>query len=228
MTLEECAPAHTAKPALYLQRYARHFEPIRSSVTSLFEMGVYEGGSMLMWRDYFEQAVIAGLDINTRSVPDTTGRVRTYQGKQQDLALLQRIGNECAPDGFDVIIDDCSHIGVLTKTSFWPLFDHHLKPGGIYVIEDWGTGYWDAWPDGRRFQQQSDRNLQFWRRNWGRRIFPSHQFGLPGFIKQLVDECALGDITRPGKSETSYRSEHCGISRLDVYQGQVFVVKALC
>src|SRR5882762_5752454 len=49
MTLEECAPAHTAKPALYLERYARHFEPIRRSVTSLFEMGIYEGGSMLMW-----------------------------------------------------------------------------------------------------------------------------------------------------------------------------------
>jgi hypothetical protein len=43
----------------------------------------------------------------------------------------------------------------------------------------------------------------------------------------LVDECALGDITRSGKSATTYRSEHCGISRLDVYQGQVFVMKAL-
>jgi SAM-dependent methyltransferase len=228
MTLEECAPAHTAKPALYLERYARHFEPIRHTVTTLFEMGIYEGGSMLMWRDYFEQAIVAGLDINTRYLADTTGRIRKYQGKQQDLALLNRIGAECAPDGFDVIIDDCSHIGVLTKSSFWPLFDHHLKPGGIYVIEDWGTGYWDTWPDGRRFKRRSDRNLQFWRGKWGCRIFPSHQFGLPGFIKQLVDECALGDITRPEKSATTYRSKHCGISRLDIYQGQVFVVKALC
>ena len=52
------------------------------------------------------------------SIPDHSGRVRTYTGKQQDLALLDRIAGECAPDGFDVIIDDCSHIGVLTKKSF--------------------------------------------------------------------------------------------------------------
>src|SRR5438309_8699047 len=52
---------------------------------------------------------------------------------------------ETAPEGFDVIIDDCSHIGELTRISFWHLFEHHLKPGGLYVIEDWSTGYWDSW-----------------------------------------------------------------------------------
>ena len=215
-----------AKPAPYLERYERYFEPIRAGVASLFEMGIFEGGSLLHWRDYFDKALIAGLDINEIAVPDATARIRTYTGKQQDLALLDRIGAECAPNGFDIIIDDCSHIGVLTKKSFWHLFDYHLKPGGIYVIEDWGTGYWDSWPDGRRFRAQSDRSHQFWRGNWARRTFPSHQIGVPGFIKQLIDECALGDITRQGRSSTKYRSKHCQISRLDVYQGQVFVFKA--
>ncbi len=221
MTLGE-----VTKPAPYMERYRHHFEPLRQTVASLFEMGIHQGASLRNWRDYFAHALIAGLDINNVTVPDATGRIRIYQGKQQDLALLDRIAAECAPQGFDIVIDDCSHIGVLTKTSFWRLFDYHLKPGGLYVIEDWGTGYWDTWPDGRRFQPKSDRTKQFWRGNWARRIFPSHQIGLPGFIKQLIDECALGDITRPGRSYTRYRSEHCGITRVDVYQGQVFVSKS--
>jgi hypothetical protein len=50
------------------------------------------------------------------------------------------IADNVAPEGFDIIIDDASHIGELTKTAFWHLFDNHLKPNGLYAIEDWGTG----------------------------------------------------------------------------------------
>jgi len=39
-------------------------------------------------------------------------------------------------------------LNALTRRSFWHFFQHHLKPGGLYVIEDWGTGYWSDWPDG--------------------------------------------------------------------------------
>ena len=59
-----------------------------------------------------------------------------------------------APGGFDIIIDDASHIGELTKTTFWHLFDHHLKPGGLYAIEDWGTGYLDDFSDGKKIQSE--------------------------------------------------------------------------
>lgn len=41
-----------------------------------------------------------------------------------------------------------TEIGVLARASFWHLFDNQLKSGGMYVIEDWGTGYWDKWLDG--------------------------------------------------------------------------------
>ena len=67
---------------------------------------------------------------------------------------MSRVANETAPDGFDIIIDDASHIGEFTKRSFWYLFDHHLKPGGLYVIEDWLTGYVDNWPDGKKLKHK--------------------------------------------------------------------------
>jgi hypothetical protein len=45
-------------------------------------------------------------------------RIRFYQGSQDDEALLDPLAKECAPDGFDIVIDDASHIGKLARVSF--------------------------------------------------------------------------------------------------------------
>lgn len=155
-----------------------------------------------------------------------TRRIRLYQGGQQETTLLDRIARECAPEGFDVIIDDCSHVGELARVSFWHLFDNHLKPGGLYVIEDWGTGYWDFWPDGVRYRPRRPdgysplrhRLSRVARRLYNSRLgrlplvgrlpsvakralqlglYNSHDYGLVGFVKELVDEIGMDDITHP-------------------------------
>lgn len=135
----------------YLRIYEEYFEHLFDKEVKLLELGVASGGSLLLWRDYFGKGTIVGLDMEFVRIEDPTGRIRVYQGYQQDIGLLDRIASEQAPEGFDVIIDDCSHVGELTRTSFWHLFENHLKPGGIYAIEDFHTGYMDDWPDGRRF-----------------------------------------------------------------------------
>jgi hypothetical protein len=118
-------------------------------------------------------------------------RIRTFQGSQGDTDFLSRIAVETAPDGFDIIIDDASHRAELTKMAFWHLFTRHLKPGGLYVIEDWGTGYWDDWPDGKSFEPQlPEQNCDI------QRYFASHNYGMVGFIKQLVDEQGARALTR--------------------------------
>jgi spermidine synthase len=66
------------------------------------------------------------------------------------------VARKTAPEGFDIIIDDASHFGDLTKIAFWHLFDNHLKPSGLYVIEDWGTGYWSDWTDGKAYRPRSE------------------------------------------------------------------------
>src|SRR5438876_1600666 len=148
-----------AKHQHYLRSYEDYFRPLLAQDVRLLELGVLNGGSLLLWRDYFERGLIVGLDVQPVHIEDSTGRIRVYQGKQQDKRLLDQIALETAPDGFDVIIDDCSHIGELTRLSFWHLFDNHLKPGGLYVIEDWSASYWDTWFDGVAFRQRL--NLKF-------------------------------------------------------------------
>src|SRR5262249_36540874 len=41
----------------------------------------------------------------------------------------------------DLVIDDASHMYVLTKQSFETVFPL-LRPGGLYIIEDWAWCYW--------------------------------------------------------------------------------------
>src|SRR5262245_52009784 len=83
----------------------------------LFELGIYRGGSLAMWADYFERGIIVGLDIRESVLSLGSDRVKVYCGSQSDTALLSRIGKETAPDGFDVIIDDCSHLGEWSRVS---------------------------------------------------------------------------------------------------------------
>src|SRR6476659_1727571 len=205
----------------YLRNYEQYFQPLLEQDVKLLELGIYKGGSLLLWRDYFEKGLIVGLDASPVAITDESQRIRLYQGFQQDTTLLDRIARENAPEGFDIIIDDCSHIGELTRISFWYLFDNHLKPGGLYVIEDWSTGYWDSFFDGVAFKYeprlkfspllfrfrsalaQLQRKapplnpiLRLGKRLFNKRQFRRHDLGLVGFVKELVDECGMADITR--------------------------------
>jgi SAM-dependent methyltransferase len=196
----------TDKEASYQRAYERFFEPLRGRDVRLLELGVYRGGSLLLWRDYFPRGVIAGLDANPVVIDDPTGRIRFYQGRQDDRELLPLIAAEVAPDGFDIVIDDASHVGALARASFGCLFHHHLKPGGIYVIEDWGTGYWESWPDGKSYGG------------------PGHVAGMVGLVKELVDECGIADVTHSRLGCPPQRAS--SIARMEIAFGQVFVVKA--
>src|SRR4030095_16368023 len=103
-------------------------------------------------------------------------------------------------------------IGELTKKTFWHLFDNHLKRGGLYVIEDWGTGYWDDWPDGKVLTQTSsttDRFRLILNRLLGKTAktpLPCHSYGMVGFIKELVDEQCAADVSRRLLTNTPTRA----------------------
>ena len=228
--------------------YEEHFAPLVGKEIKLLELGVWKGASLLFWRDYFENGTIIGIDSNPVYIDDPTGMIHIYQGYQQDTELLDRVAREQAPNGFDIIIDDCSHIGRLARVSFWHLFQNHLKPGGLYAIEDWYTGYWDKWPDGRRYRLQSPilylgtdylrrsfaSGLQRFSRRFPRLAgfskwltgskIPSHAYGMVGFIKELIDAYVVGDKAIPQTGNGRYR--HYPISKIHLGTDVVIVVKS--
>ena len=199
----------------YMDLYDPVFQPWVDKEITLLEIGVLKGGSLLLWRDYFSQGTIVGIDIKLpeRFVP--TERIRVHQGSQSDTKFLTEVAQREAPEGFDIIIDDASHIADLTRKSFWHLFDNHLKPGGLYAIEDWGTGYWDDWPDGASYRPKKRPQQELWARLLVRLKISQnakqklpvhcHSHGMVGFVKELVGEQGAADKTRGRKCGTPKR-----------------------
>lgn len=116
----------------YTKLYPLYFEPLRAEKLKLFEIGIDKGSSMKVWKEYFNNAEITGLDILDLKHM-TEDRINVVQGDQKDCALLTRTNGKYGP--FDIIIDDGSHHNDDMKATFECLFPL-LKPGGIYVIED--------------------------------------------------------------------------------------------
>ncbi len=239
----------------YLTNYEEYFSHLSDKPIKLLELGVYKGGSLFMWRDYFEKGHIIGLDFYPTKISDASGRIKTYQGRQEDRNLLDRIALENAPEGFDIIIDDCSHIASLSRISFWHLFENHLKPGGIYVIEDWGTGYWDEWIDGIEYHERSrfdesprhsladkinnrffkfpcidrftplKKIIRYMQRHFFKRRYLSHDAGMVGFVKELVDELGAEDITHAPFANLPHRASK--FSRIYFSRSHCFVFKSI-
>ena len=57
----------------YIKEYELLFKPFRNGCT-LLEIGVYQGGSILMWDDYFTDTHI--IEANYRSLPEVRVRAR--------------------------------------------------------------------------------------------------------------------------------------------------------
>jgi hypothetical protein len=126
----------------YTPMYHRRFEELRDKEVSLLEIGIggytdsKEGGASLrMWRDYFPNGTIVGLD---KEAKDPISGCVVEQGDQADNRVLHHLGETYGP--FDIIIDDGSHISDDIMRS-WVVLWGYLKEGGWYCIEDLGTAY---------------------------------------------------------------------------------------
>lgn len=124
----------------YLDVYERHFAQYRNTDFAMLEIGVFRGGSLELWRDYFgPAATLFGVDIDPECAnrADAPNQVRI--GSQADATFLSQVVDEMGR--LDVVLDDGSHVAEHQQASFRALFPL-LPVGGLYVIEDLHTSYW--------------------------------------------------------------------------------------
>jgi hypothetical protein len=165
----------------------------------MLELGIWKGDSLAMWRDAFPFATIVGVDLAPPEL-ELGPRVHVVAGDQSDAIMLAKVRADHAPDGFDVIVDDASHIGQLSARSLQVLYPLHLRPGGLYVIEDWGTGYLSDWADGfAPCAVVGSEGLNAGHDSSAgvgdvKLRFPSHDAGMVGLVKRLVDHTAAGTL----------------------------------
>lgn len=137
----------------YTQHYQRYFAPLKGKRLNILEIGVggygrseAGGGSLRMWKAYFRKSRIVGIDLYDKTHL-SEHRIDIRQCNQTDAEALFRLSREYG--GFDIIIDDGSHLNEDVVKSFRLLF-RMLRENGIYVVEDTQTAYWPSWGGGIR------------------------------------------------------------------------------
>jgi cephalosporin hydroxylase len=123
-------------------------------VRNLLEFGILEGGSAVLFTLLMELEKFVGIDIrdSARGIEPFLARHEVgkkikfhFSVSQSDERPVRKlIKSEFAKSPIDLIIDDASHQYAHTKKTFEIAFPH-LRPGGVYVIEDWGWPHWKGY-----------------------------------------------------------------------------------
>lgn len=130
----------------YFEIYERHFARYRNQELVLLEIGVYHGGSLDMWREYFgAKCKIIGVDVNPSCQTLATDHIDIIIGDQADKAFLSELTQQIPP--VDILIDDGGHTMAQQINTFEVLFPH-VKADGIYLCEDLHTSYWSSFDAG--------------------------------------------------------------------------------
>lgn len=199
-SLDLLARAHGTDKSSYRHGFAdiyeRYLSPLRDHVVTVLEIGVYEGASLRMWRDYFPAGRIVGVDVREDAEQHREERIRIHVGDQSDPDFLTRLAHTDGP--FDVVVDDGGHRAeqqLASITTLWP----HLRPGGIYAVEDVQTSYLERWGGG-----------------W-------HSPGTTvEFLKQLVDDMHVvvhnQPVVLPGIAEMHFHYELCVVRRVGTWK----------
>lgn len=123
----------------YFDIYESLFERYIGRQITFVEIGVFNGGSLHMWREYFgESARIIGIDLNPIAMELKKDGFEIFIGNQEShefwLTLKDQLGS------VDIILDDGGHRnGQQISTIYYGV--ELIKDGGIIVVEDTHTSY---------------------------------------------------------------------------------------
>lgn len=118
----------------YFDIYHRHFSRFIGREVHVLEIGIYSGGSLEMWRNYFgPKSRIYGVDIQPECKCYENEFTKIFTGDQGDREFWKTF-KEKVPF-LDILIDDGGHQTeqqIVTLEEMLP----HLRPGGIFLCED--------------------------------------------------------------------------------------------
>ena len=201
-TLQTLFDCHTGRAILkwdhYFELYERYFSRFRGTDVVILEIGVYQGGSLQLWKSYFgADATIIGIDIHPSCKQFEDEQTSIYIGSQSDPFFLNRLMQSIPRP--DIILDDGGHRMHQQITSFEHLFGH-LKEDGVYVIEDLHTSYWKEYDGGYK---RKDTFVEYSK----------------GLIDQLHAYHSRSRRLRPGRFAPDIRGLHFFDSMLVIEKG---------
>ena len=152
--------------------------PRKESATKVLEIGIWNGDSICLWRDFFSNATVYGMDISpppgNPALYDENSRIKLITQTNAYCESSVDMVKELEPEGFDVIIDDGPHT-FETMSYFLQHYLPMVKPGGVVVLEDiidlnWtpkfleliDSNVWNAVVHDMRGKQKNEELLNRW------------------------------------------------------------------
>ena len=130
----------------YFEAYERFFSKYRNQDVNILEIGVCKGGSLQMWKDFFQgksnTVKVYGIDIDPECKALESENIEILIGSQEDKGFLKEVRDKIGQ--VDIVIDDGGHTMTQQITSFEELFDI-VKDNGVYLCEDLHTSYMKAY-----------------------------------------------------------------------------------
>lgn len=146
-TLDELAIKYNSDKSSNGHNYMPFYRDILPpDPTSILEIGILKGASMMVWREYFPETKLYGLDLfQADPVPDIEG-ASWFKGSQCDEHILYHIRNDIRPQ---IIIEDASHNCIAHWVTLYSL----ISCCEIYIIEDLHTCEQEFYRQGLSFEQ---------------------------------------------------------------------------
>jgi len=121
----------------------------------MVEVGILDGGSTIYWHYKHQPDCLIAFELaadaphlrNYLERHQLTAVVHAYFGISQADAPALRTGvlNHTPGGHVDAVIDDASHQHSETRATVETLLPF-VRPGGVYIIEDWAWGHDAKWP----------------------------------------------------------------------------------
>lgn len=138
-TSYERSPYRSIKHTTYFQVYDRLFGAYRGEPITFVEIGVLNGGSLFMWRDFFgPTARIIWVDLNPNAKKWENHGFEIFIGSQTDKEFWKDFISKVGP--IDIVLDDGGHTYEQQIITAECLLEG-LKDKGILVVEDTHTSY---------------------------------------------------------------------------------------
>jgi hypothetical protein len=123
----------------YFAIYEEILAPYRNREVKVLEIGVLDGGSLLLWKRYLgSSATVVGVDVNPRVAELNSNEFQVIVGDQSSSELWEQLKRTYTK--FDIIIDDGGHTNrqqLLTLVNSIDL----LKDSGKLIVEDTHCSY---------------------------------------------------------------------------------------
>ena len=119
----------------YLPVYNNYFNYYKEKASNVLEVGIANGGSIRLWRDYFDNATIYGVDMQKDASEDlkNDGKIKLFlETNAYDENFVK---NNLSDVKFDIILDDGSHKLEDLKQVI-KLYLPLLKDDGVLILED--------------------------------------------------------------------------------------------